>query len=393
MVPTATASDPLANPYTPAPGTRPRALPGRDEEIALFRNSVGGLLRGEPARHLLLQGRFGCGTTVLLRAFEDLAEAAGVTSDYIEVASGRELAPDLARYVERLAGRLDLSDDELRQLRGQLDELGTMTVQDGPALRLVVDDKAAAVTSRLTRDLVRLFVGLGELAQRRDTSLALVIDEIHRADDVGFRALLSALIECRELGVPLLLVAGGLPTMPRLSERVLAQLDQILDQRHVGELSEDAAASALAVPARSLGVDWAPDAVEAVVAWAEGNPWCLQLAGRHSWNLAGDDTIDLTDARAGIAAASADLRGLGEAALRRATTKELGFAQAIAEFGPGPYDEGHLLAAEEKYGLSPDFLTPALGLVRLLGKEIIVADYEYTKVEFVLPKLHELLTG
>ncbi|MBJ8342074.1 ATP-binding protein [Antrihabitans sp. YC3-6] len=377
------------NPYVDEPQLR-----GRDAVLELLDRLVNDVRAGVNSPGIVLQGNRGAGVTSLLRAFADGAERSGLTVSGFVVTPGREIAPDLIAWFERVFRSLEPSDDEVAQARAGLSSLSTITINgDGPRLTLTVDDKAAAVMSRLARDLVKLFTVLHELAVQRGSGLALVIDEIHRADDVGFRAVLTAMERLQALDISIAMVLGGLPTTPRLPPRARARLDEIVTTVAVTALDPSIAATVLTAPAAGLGVDYEPTALSAAVAWADGNAWCLQLLGRHTWNFLQDDTVTADAVAAGIRAAQRSIDAIAARELRAASDKEIHFLRVMTEFGSGPYTSDHLRLAEDKYGLAPDLLTPALALVRLLTKGIIVTDHEYTSVEFVMPKLADYLAA
>ena len=65
---------PEDNPYTPNAGARPAVLAGRDEELAAFQTLLVRMERGFTEQSLLVTGLRGVGKTVLLGAFERLAQ-------------------------------------------------------------------------------------------------------------------------------------------------------------------------------------------------------------------------------------------------------------------------------------------------------------------------------
>ena len=69
--------DPVANPYSPGAGLRPRELAGRDHEIAEFDVIRERAARGLASRSVMLFGLRGVGKTVLLGELADRARADG----------------------------------------------------------------------------------------------------------------------------------------------------------------------------------------------------------------------------------------------------------------------------------------------------------------------------
>ena len=86
--------DPVKNPYTPNAGSRPPELAGRDEQLEQFRVLVARLKSGQTEQSIIAKGLRGVGKTVLLNAFEDMAESEGflmIDELYCERVSSRLL--------------------------------------------------------------------------------------------------------------------------------------------------------------------------------------------------------------------------------------------------------------------------------------------------------------
>src|SRR6202453_5347549 len=112
--------DPIANPYTPSAGSRPRELAGRSGELEQFRVLVGRLKRGATEQSMIVRGLRGVGKTVLLNAFEDRAESEGFLTYYHELTPDSSLVGEIARDVERALAQLKLSAVRMKAMRGVL---------------------------------------------------------------------------------------------------------------------------------------------------------------------------------------------------------------------------------------------------------------------------------
>src|SRR5215213_4133544 len=109
--------DPVRNPYTPNAGSRPPELAGRDEQLEQFRILVARLKAGQTEQSVIAKGLRGVGKTVLLNAFEDLAESEGFLTYYHELTGESSLIEELARDAERALGMLKLSEKVVQKLR------------------------------------------------------------------------------------------------------------------------------------------------------------------------------------------------------------------------------------------------------------------------------------
>src|SRR5277367_5633729 len=112
--------DPIGNPYTPNAGSRPPELAGRNQELEQFRVLVGRLKRGATEQSMIVRGLRGVGKTVLLNAFENLAESDGFFSYYHELTPESSLVGEIARDAQSALGRLKLSARALAAVRDAL---------------------------------------------------------------------------------------------------------------------------------------------------------------------------------------------------------------------------------------------------------------------------------
>jgi hypothetical protein len=123
--------DPVKNPYTPNAGSRPPELAGRDEQLEQFRILVARLKGGQTEQSMIAKGLRGVGKTVLLNAFEDMAESEGFLTYYHELTDESSLVEELARDTERALGMLSLSEKLAQKVRDGLGHLKTIRLS-GP---------------------------------------------------------------------------------------------------------------------------------------------------------------------------------------------------------------------------------------------------------------------
>ena len=102
--------DPILNPYAPGAGTPPPELAGRDGIRERARIATERILKGRPARSLLMVGLRGVGKTVLLDKIRDSAESRGCYTLRVEAPEARSLpallAPQLRLILLKL-GRIE----------------------------------------------------------------------------------------------------------------------------------------------------------------------------------------------------------------------------------------------------------------------------------------------
>ena len=95
------------NPYNPGAGVPPPDLAGRDALIEMARVAIVRAKAGRPAKSAIMLGLRGVGKTVLLNAFEAIAEEQGCQTALLEIEPTMPLAQQLAPQLQQILFRLD----------------------------------------------------------------------------------------------------------------------------------------------------------------------------------------------------------------------------------------------------------------------------------------------
>jgi len=378
--------DPIANPYTPNAGSRPPELAGREPEIRQFEVLVGRLKRGSTEQSIIVRGLCGVGKTVLLNTFEDQAESAGFLTFYHELTPETSLVGELARDSERALGRLDLGSRLAGRIRHALGHLKTirLTAPDGFGLAVDLGD---ADEGTITADLTDLLLQLGIAARDRGAGVAILLDELQFVKEVEYRALISALHRATQKELPIAVAGAALPQIPQLTGEARSYAERLFNFPTIENLERDAATAALVEPARRHGVEYSADAIEEAIEWTAGYPFYIQQLGKHAWNIAEGDRIDLDDVRRSMPVAQAALdKGTYEVRMQRTTDGERRYLRAMAELGEGPYRSGQVA---KKAGQSVTSASPTRQ--QLMNKGLIYATEEFGHVDFTVPRFAEFI--
>lgn len=378
--------DPVKNPYTPNAGSRPPELAGRDEQLEQFRILVARLKTGQTEQSVIAKGLRGVGKTVLLNAFEDMAESEGFLTYYHELTDESSLVEELARDAERALGMLRLSEKVVQKLRDGLGHMKTIRFTGPEGIGIEVDLRKAK-EGTVTADLTDLFLELGAAAKEKGRGVVFFLDEVQFVDEMHYRALISALHRCNQKRLPISAAAAGLPQIPRLTGEARSYAERLFDFPTIANLDPAAATAALVEPARAQGVAYDEDAIELALEWTEGYPFYIQQIGKHAWNQAADSPITRDDVKHALPAAEAALdRAIYEVRVQRATANERKYMRAMAELGDGPYRTG---AVARKLGQP----STALSTVRqrLIDKGLIYATEDYGHIDFSVPRFAEFM--
>lgn len=378
--------DPVKNPYTPNAGSRPPELAGRDEQLEQFQILVARVKSGQTEQSIIAKGLRGVGKTVLLNAFEDMAESEGFLTYYHELTDESSLVEELARDTERALGRLRLSEKLAQKVRDGLAHLRTIRITGPEGIGIEVDLRKAS-EGTVTADLTDLFLELGAAAKEKKSGVIFFLDEVQFVDEMHYRALISALHRCNQKGLPISAAAAGLPQIPRLTGEARSYAERLFDFPTIANLDPEAATAALVEPARAQGVDYEDDAVDLALEWTDGYPFYIQQIGKHAWNQAAASPITRADVEEALPAAQAALdRAIYEVRVQRATASERKYMRTMAELGEGPYQSG---AVARKLGQR----STAVSTVRqrLIDKGLIYATEDYGYVDFSVPRFAEFM--
>lgn len=324
------------SPYTP--GEVAKAVPGRAHQLAEIeeRLSVLADLRRLVGRIRVDHAPRGFGKTSLLREYQRRATAHGVLTAWVTAGEPHGLVVQLRQALMAAAGSLDESS-RLR-LRAHLDSVSLTLGIPGVA-------EVAGTISTLDNDDDLLGARALESLIRKTTELAgglvVFVDEIQAADDAGLRTLVYAWqhLQIEGADVPAAVFAAGLPNAPERIASIVTFSERIA-YRPLGSLEREAEEVALIAPARAVGVDWTPGAVELALSVAQGYPYALQLIADAAWTVAGRPDpgrhIDTEDVARGRLVMRADVEALFRARWAGCTPLERRLLTAMAGRGDGP---------------------------------------------------------
>ena len=308
---------------------------GRDRELEAAAILFGRLSHGNPERGMVLTGLRGAGKTVLLGRMRRLARDQGWMTASLEARNGVDLGAELAAVAADLLQRVDglaRAEAAAAQLRAWLPRL---VISDG-GTSLEVTPPAG----RLESDIVGLVERLGAAAQAAQTGVALFIDELQDAPPPALAALCAALHRAAQEVTPVTLVAAGLPTLPGRLADAKSYAERLFTYPELGPLTEPASRAAIveAISGITLPDGRTPsvedDALDRIVAFADGYPMFLQALGKHSWAAAASPVITLPDVLTGEDVAFKELStDLFRSRWQRATRRQRDYLVALAEAG------------------------------------------------------------
>ena len=337
------AVDPRRNPYAPGAGTKPPALVGRDKQIESFDILLERLENGYAEQSMIVTGLRGVGKTVLLDVFREKAEARDWATVEWEIEKNSAFAPKMAAQVRRallqIAPKARWTDRLLRA--ASILKSFTITFASDGALTAGLDVEALdgrGDSGVLPEDLTDLFVAIGEAARDQGVGVVFLIDEIQFLRPAELEALIIALHKCTRRSLPITLVGAGLPQIPRLAGEARSYSERLFRFPRIGELDATTdARDALILPARSLGIEFEPEAVGFMVEYTQGYPYFLQEYGRIVWDETSASPVTADDVESVLPLVESSLdESFFRVRAQRTTELELRYLYAMAELGPEP---------------------------------------------------------
>lgn len=275
------------NPFTPAFGTVPEFVAGREAIFSDMRDAFQ-IGPGSPNLSTLLVGARGTGKTVCMSCICDDALEFGWLSVTTAVRPGmlEDIYEQTVRSARNFLGKADARVTSL--------SIGPISASWDRPEKLVGNWRT------------RMSDVLDELG-KRDIGLVIAVDEV-RASVPEMIELASVfqlfVLERRRVA----LVMAGLPyhVHQLLNDDSVSFLRRSM-QYQLGRISDADVRIAVRKTFLFAGKDIAEDALEACVDATQGFAYMLQLVGYRTWNESDGGVVDLDDARRGIKAAQADM--------------------------------------------------------------------------------------
>jgi hypothetical protein len=357
--------DPLYNPFSPGAGTQPPELAGRERVLEEIEVTLERIRRSAFSRSSIFVGLRGVGKTVLLNRVRDFAVEKGFLTIFIEAHEDKSmpvlLLPHLRKILIKLNSYEQISELARRGLRVLKSFASVfkakLSLNEALDVELGIEPETGTADSGdLEHDFAELLVVVAEAAKSRNAAICLIIDEIQYLKETELSALIMALHQVSQNGLPLVLYAAGLPLILGLAGRSKSYAERLFTFPNIGVLENLAASQAIERPAAAQGVLFTPEAVTAILERTGRYPYFLQQWGYEAWNTALVSPVSLADIE--IATVRA-IRQLDESFFRvrydRLTKREKDFLYAMVCVGGDQQRSGDIA---EQLGVKPTSIGP-----------------------------------
>ena len=350
--------DPVANPFSPGAGSRPPELAGREDVVGAAEIALKRVIIGKSAQSQIFLGLRGTGKTVLLNEVLEIAEREGYIAAFIEAPENKSLTEMIYPAMRQV----------LRKLSG-LEKAKYMATKGLKALR------GFASAFKISLGDIEIGVepdpGVADSGNLETNELAAVIVAVHRMS---------------QRNLPVMVFAGGLPQIAKLSGDAKSYAERLFVYPKIGALDEIAARDAILKPLAAENVQIESQAIERINEKTGGYPFFLQEWGHHAWNVADGSPIETDDIDLATKRALARLdEGFFRVRFDRLTNAEVEYVEAMASLGKGPYKVNDVAKVLQK---QPKSLGPRRASIITKG---MIYSPSYGEIDFTVPLFDDFL--
>src|SRR5579872_2755166 len=235
--------DQLHNPFSPGAGTPPPELAGRGDILSQAMMTLARVRKGRAEKSMLIVGLRGTGKTVLLHEISKLAENEGYQIVFIEAHEKKSLPELLLPELRRILFNLDagkINEKVKKAFRVLMSFVSKVKLnfklQEFDLGIGVEPEKGTADSGDLESDLAQVFIALGEAAKDRDTSVAIIIDELQYLSEQELSFLIMAIHRLTQKSLPVVLIGAGLPQLVAKAGRAKSYAERLFDYPELGPL-------------------------------------------------------------------------------------------------------------------------------------------------------------
>ena len=287
-----TYSKRMENPFRPGTASVPPLLAGRDRIL----NPVDTALASHGNNYgsfFVVHGSRGLGKTSILNEVKRRAEVAEWSAVAYEVRRGEPVLRPLIDQLGTLGGLPRRVTSKLRATRAawsEQEQTVDLKMYRRTARR---DQKELPITDQFV-DAVESVV---EHLSSRSEGLLLTLDEVQNADPGELSILGPTVQRLNNRGDQSVMIAlAGLSSVPSHLSQAFTYSERWVFHP-LGNLSQQAAALALSVPAEKSGKAFTAKSLELAAQASGGYPFAVQLVGFNVWNAAAGSSIGVDDVR------------------------------------------------------------------------------------------------
>lgn len=372
------------NPYRPGAGLMPSYIAGRDDDIQEVKQIFEALTMEVPARSIIYSGLRGVGKTVLINKLEEIANDYGVLYCHIEVEEKNDFISQIAECSQDFLREISTKEKFMHLIRKPLEAIKSLVISFNPndtTFSLSIQERELYLSNNLTQSLTKVFVTIGEVAQKAKTPICFFIDEIQYMKQEQLGSLIAALHRTNQLGYPIMVIGAGLPKIYKMLTDEKSYSERLFVYKQIDSLTLEQSEKAIKEPAKKFNVDYTDKAIEKIVGITKGYPFFIQQLCQIVYNNNSKDVIEEIDVEHSMNEFLEVLdEGFFKARYERCAESDKKFIFAMVKCGELPCTISNIAD-----NLGKDVSSISTTRAQLINKGIIYS-VRYKELDFTVPE-------
>lgn len=372
------------NPYRPGAGLMPGYIAGRDEYIQEVKQSFEALRLNVPTRSIIYSGLRGVGKTVLINKLEKIASDYNILYSHIEVEEKNDFISQIAECSQEFLREISTKEKIMNLIKKPLEAIKSLVISFNPndtTFSLSVQERELYLSNNLTQSLTKVFVTIGEVAQKTNAPICFFIDEIQYMKQEQLSSLIAALHRTNQLGYPIMVIGAGLPKIYKMLSDEKSYSERLFIYNQIGSLTFDQSKKAIEEPIKKFNVSYTKEAINKIIEITKGYPFFIQQLCQIIYKNTDTNLIEETDVDCNINEFLKVLdEGFFKSRYERCAESDKKFIFAMVKCGELPCTISNIA-----YNLGKDVSSISTTRAQLINKGIIYS-VRYKELDFTVPE-------
>ena len=246
---------------------------------------------------------------------------------------------------------------------------------------LSVQERELYLSNNLTQSLTKVFVTIGEVAQKTNTPICFFIDEIQYMKQEQLSSLIAALHRTNQLGYPIMVIGAGLPKIYKMLSDEKSYSERLFIYNQICSLTFDQSKKAIEEPIKKFNVSYTKEAINKIIEITKGYPFFIQQLCQIIYKNTDTNLIEETDVDCNINEFLKVLdEGFFKSRYERCAESDKKFIFAMVKCGELPCTISNIA-----YNLGKDVSSISTTRAQLINKGIIYS-VRYKELDFTVPE-------
>lgn len=372
------------NPYRPGVGLMPLYIAGRDENIQEVKQIFEALRLNVPTRSVIYSGLRGVGKTVLINKLEEIAGDYDILYSHIEVKEKNDFISQIAECSQEFLREISTKEKLKHLIKKPLEAIKSLVISFNPndtTFSLSMQERELYHSNNLTQSLTKVFVTIGEVAQKANTPMCFFIDEIQYMKQEQLSSLIAALHRTNQLGYPIMVIGAGLPKIYKMLSDEKSYSERLFIYKQIDSLTFDQSKKAIEEPVKPFNVSYTKEAINKIMEITKGYPFFIQQLCQIVYKNVNGNLIEEADIDCNINEFLEVLdEGFFKSRYERCAESDKKFIFAMVKCGELPCTISNIA-----HNLEKDVSSISTTRAQLINKGIIYS-VRYKELDFTVPE-------